>query len=266
MVDARDIDYTGTLDATNVNDALDELARRAATPGQKGKDGTVDLAPLVIAVAELATRARALDGEPGDDGDDGEDADPAIIAEMVHNAVTAAVAKIPPAKDGDPGPPGKNADPTVLAELVGQAIAAIPPPQQGAPGAPGQPGTPGVPGEGVPEGGDTGYILAKRSAEDFDTEWIRLPKGLLERWGLWGPGAAQPASSGTGNTNTTFGLGDPSGSADAGTLYFDTTDPDAYMGWVYNAGAWHPFSGTGTPTLPGTGPTNANSWFFFLGN
>lgn len=255
MADARDIDYTGTLDATNVNDALDELARRAAIPGQKGKDGTVDLAPLVIAVAELATRARALDGEPGDDGDDGEDADPRVIAEMVQNAVTAAVAKIPPAKDGDPGPPGKSADPTILAVLVGQAIAAIPPPQQGAPGAPGQPGTPGVPGEGVPEGGRAGYVLAKLSDDDFDTAWIPLPKQA--RFAMFGGGGGSSATSGS-NVNVTFGVGPPTVDGAEGSLYFNTAAQ--YRGYVWHNGAWH------TGPFGTSGVTNSTNWFFMLGN
>jgi hypothetical protein len=40
-------------------------------------------------------------------------------------------------------------------------------------------GTPGPPGEGVPIGGDTGDVLAKTSATDYDTEWVPPTAGTL---------------------------------------------------------------------------------------
>ena len=46
---------------------------------------------------------------------------------------------------------------------------------RGEPGEPGQPGQPGKNGIGVPAGGITGQVLAKKSDDDYDTEWIDLP-------------------------------------------------------------------------------------------
>lgn len=42
----------------------------------------------------------------------------------------------------------------------------------GAPGVDGQPGEKGDPGVGVPVGGATGQVLAKRTEADHDTEWV----------------------------------------------------------------------------------------------
>jgi len=61
-------------------------------------------------------------------------------------------------KDGAPGPQGPQGE-------------------QGIQGPPGPQGEPGSPGEGVPTGGTTGQILAKKSAADYDTEWINPPSG-----------------------------------------------------------------------------------------
>lgn len=47
----------------------------------------------------------------------------------------------------------------------------------GADGKDGALGEKGDPGEGVPPGGAKDQILAKRSAEDYDTHWIDLPSG-----------------------------------------------------------------------------------------
>lgn len=46
---------------------------------------------------------------------------------------------------------------------------------RGEPGEPGQPGQPGKNGIGVPAGGIAGQVLAKKSDDDYDTEWIDLP-------------------------------------------------------------------------------------------
>lgn len=43
--------------------------------------------------------------------------------------------------------------------------------EPGAPGTPGRDGTNGVDGVGVPTGGFTGQVLAKKSATNYDTEW-----------------------------------------------------------------------------------------------
>lgn len=58
-------------------------------------------------------------------------------------------------KDGAPGPAGAD----------------------GKDGAPGPQGEPGKDGEGVPPGGAAGQVLAKKTAADYDTQWIDPPEG-----------------------------------------------------------------------------------------
>lgn len=43
-------------------------------------------------------------------------------------------------------------------------------------------GVPGVPGAGFPAGGATGQLLRKKSAVDFDTEWVLDTAGALFTW------------------------------------------------------------------------------------
>lgn len=64
--------------------------------------------------------------------------------------------------------------------LDGQDGAQGPAGNDGAPGAPGADGANGEkgdPGEGVAPGGSTGQILAKKSGDDYDTEWVDAPTG-----------------------------------------------------------------------------------------
>lgn len=44
-------------------------------------------------------------------------------------------------------------------------------------GPAGAPGPKGDPGEGVPTGGTTGQVLAKKTAADYDTEWVNPTGG-----------------------------------------------------------------------------------------
>ena len=44
-------------------------------------------------------------------------------------------------------------------------------------GEKGDPGDPGPTGPGVPDGGTTGQVLAKRSDDDQDTEWVDASGG-----------------------------------------------------------------------------------------
>lgn len=98
----------------------------------------------------------------------------------------------PPGKDGQDGADGKSAyqiavdngftgtEAQWLASLKGE---------EGGPGTPGKDGDPGAPGkdgEGVPAGGAAGQVLAKKTAADYDTQWIDPPEG--------GGGAAGVAS------------------------------------------------------------------------
>lgn len=79
-------------------------------------------------------------------------------------------------KDGAPGPAGAD----------------------GKDGAPGPQGEPGKDGEGVPPGGAAGQVLAKKTAADYDTQWIDPPEGGGGTSGVSSfngrSGAVQPAS------------------------------------------------------------------------
>jgi len=68
------------------------------------------------------------------------------------------------------GPPGPQGEP-------GKDGAQGPAGADGKDGAPGRDGVDGAPGEGVPAGGTTGQILAKKSTADYDTEWVDPQEG-----------------------------------------------------------------------------------------
>lgn len=53
----------------------------------------------------------------------------------------------------------------------GDVVVPVPGPE-GPPGPQGERGPAGNPGEGVPPGGSPGQLLAKASAEDYDTHWV----------------------------------------------------------------------------------------------
>ena len=73
---------------------------------------------------------------------------------------------------GAPGPQGVQGvpGPTGPQGLAGTA---------GAPGPQGVAGTAGTNGVGVPVGGTTGQVLAKRSSTDFDTNWVPMSSGTI---------------------------------------------------------------------------------------
>jgi len=108
-------------------------------------------------------------GPPGKDGQDGADGKSAYQV-AVDNGFTGTEAQWLASLKGEaggPGAPGKDGDP-------------------GAPGKDGAPGPAGKDGEGVPPGGAAGQVLAKKTAADYDTQWIDPPEG--------GGGAAGVAS------------------------------------------------------------------------
>lgn len=233
MTDARNIDYTGPLDAINVQEALDELARKAPVPGPAGEDG-IDGQDGTDGEDGLdgADGTNGQDGEPGADGQDGTDGEDGASGKPGE-----------PGRNGVDGKDGKNGT-------------------NGLDGRPGEDGGQGPPGPGLPPGGDTGWIAAKRSPEDYDVEWIELPKVKGNGWGIWNQ-VTQTAS--TSGTTVLFGLGAPTGtpSTGEGTLYFDTTNANAYSGYVFHSGTWHLFSGSAA----GVGLNDSsNYWFFMLGN
>lgn len=73
-----------------------------------------------------------------------------------------------PGPEGPPGPQGEKGDPGPM----GPQGPAGPPGEDGPPGPQGERGPAGNPGEGVPPGGSPGQLLAKASAEDYDTHWV----------------------------------------------------------------------------------------------
>lgn len=81
-----------------------------------------------------------------------------------------------PGRDGAPGPAGPaGADGKDGAQ--GPAGPEGPRGPQGLAGADGPPGPAGKDGEGVPPGGAAGQVLAKKTAADYDTQWIDPPEG-----------------------------------------------------------------------------------------
>lgn len=91
-------------------------------------------------------------------------------------------------KDGAPGPQGEQGPPGPEGPQGPAGIA----------GADGPPGPAGKDGEGVPAGGAAGQVLAKKTAADYDTQWIDPPEGGGGTSGVSSfngrSGAVQPAS------------------------------------------------------------------------
>lgn len=131
------------------------------------------MSPADIArVIALAEARRPRSGAPGAAGRDGRDGERGPIGS--------------PGPAGLPGPAGPRGEPGI-------------PGRDGAPGRDAEPGPPGAPGRdgrdgergpigpvgpigprgddgrGVPRGGRRGQILAKRTADDFDAQWIDPP-------------------------------------------------------------------------------------------
>jgi len=79
----------------------------------------------------------------------------------------------PKGDTGSPGPQGPKGDTGDVGPQGIQGIQGI----QGAKGDKGDPGNAGATGAGVPVGGATGQILAKKTATDYDTQWIAAPSG-----------------------------------------------------------------------------------------
>lgn len=105
-------------------------------------------------------------------------------------------------------------------EAIGKALSGGivgPPGPAGADGADGAPGQKGDPGEGVPAGGTTGQVLAKRSNADYDTEWVNQSGG---------GSASSGVSSFKGRTgavtpqNGDYSVGQVTGSAPAASPVF----------------------------------------------
>ena len=115
-------------------------------PGRDGAQGPAGAA-ATISVSETVT------GEPG-------------TKAAVENVGTASAASlkftIPRGEPGAQGPAGADGQP---GEQGPQGI-------QGPPGRDGAQGPAGPAGKGVPAGGTAGQVLAKKSATDYDTEWV----------------------------------------------------------------------------------------------
>ena len=118
-------------------------------PGRDGAQGPAGEA-ATISVSETVT------GEPGTEA-------------AVENVGTANAASlkftIPRGEPGAQGPEGP-------AGADGQPGKQGPPGIQGPPGRDGAQGPAGPAGKGVPAGGTAGQVLAKKSATDYDTEWV----------------------------------------------------------------------------------------------
>jgi hypothetical protein len=149
---APDIDeiVAGVSDVTRPHLEQELKAAVAALPppakgdpgekGEPGKDAEIDREYLKLLVGEtVAERVAGLPlPEKGDPGEPGQNADPALIQQLVDEAVAAAVAALPPAPAGKDGEP---VDPAVVEQLVQDAVAAavanLPTPEKGEKGDPG---------------------------------------------------------------------------------------------------------------------------------
>ena len=122
----------------------------------------------------VANEQAGPQGPPGVDGKDGKDGAPGPAGAD--------------GKDGAPGPQGEQWPPGPEGPQGPAGIA----------GADGPPGPAGKDGEGVPPGGAAGQVLAKKTAADYDTQWIDPPEGGGGTSGVSSfngrSGAVQPAS------------------------------------------------------------------------
>jgi hypothetical protein len=109
-----------------------------------------EVAPLRAENAELKERLAVLEARPnpekgdaGEPGVDGISPEPEAVAaallpvaeELIAEAVSKAVAALPPPEKGDPGERGEPADPAIINEMVlaevQKAVAALPAPKNG---------------------------------------------------------------------------------------------------------------------------------------
>jgi len=131
---------------------------RVATDGDRrvlelydwtGGEGTAPTASGYLSASGLtATIGDAIDvrGSAGSDGDDGDDGE-AVSLQATATHIQWRLGS------------GSWADLVALSDLTGL------------PGQDGEDGAPGAPGIGVPDGGTTGQVLAKKTDTDHDTEW-----------------------------------------------------------------------------------------------
>ena len=121
--------------------------------------------------------------------------------------------------------PTEVLDPANYPEFIGPTGATG---ATGATGDTGPQGPAGADGVGVPEGGATGQVLAKASADDYDTEWVDQSGG--------------GGSPGGSDTQVQFNDGGVFG-GDAGLTFNKTTD-------ALTAKQFTPATGTITTSLP----------------
>jgi Collagen triple helix repeat (20 copies) len=163
----------------------------------------------------------------------------------------------PKGDQGDPGPQGLigftgNAGAPGAQGPQGVAGSTGPAGVQGPQGPKGDTGTAGAQGPvgvGVAAGGATGRILAKKTAADYDTEWIVAPSGGGGGGGVWlDPTTAPPdhsyvwvdpddvAVSGTPLVVTSL----PSSPTDGQEVYYKVNE-DTFWFLRYNAAATAPY-------------------------
>lgn len=106
-------------------------------------------------------------GDKGDKGDTGADGQTGATPDIFTTAVTLS--------------PGSSAyahtSGTLEQPLITFGIPRGADGQDGKDGEDGAPGQDGAPGVGVPTGGTTGQVLAKKSGTDYDTEWVNQSGG-----------------------------------------------------------------------------------------
>ena len=171
-------------------------------PGPKGDKGDKgDTGPRGPAGPAGAAGKDGAAGPAGPQGPKGDDGDTPYIGSNgnwwigeTDTGVSAAGSGEGGGVQGPPGPKGDKGDPGEQGPKGDQGVQGIqgvpgeqgpageagpagPKGDTGEQGPPGPAGSDGTPGPGVAAGGTAGQILAKASAEDYDTHWIDPPTG-----------------------------------------------------------------------------------------
>ena len=120
---------------------------------------------------------RGPQGPVGETGPQGERGEPGPIGPTGPKGEPGPIG--PTGPKGEPGPQGPKGDPGEQGPQGVQGIQGAAGEQgpKGDPGEQGPPGAQGDPGPGVPPGGAAGQLLSKKTAGDYDTEWIDPPEG-----------------------------------------------------------------------------------------
>jgi hypothetical protein len=135
----------------------------------------VNKAYVDAADSDLQTQIDSLVANGGTAGADGKSA----YQVAIDNGFVGTEAEWLLSLQGEPGPKGDQGIQGEAGPKGDQGIQGVAGPKgdQGIQGDQGLQGVPGTNGQGVPVGGAINQLLSKKSATDFDTEWVDPPAG-----------------------------------------------------------------------------------------